>query len=90
VNIEAVIDMAAKPSRAVKPRAGTDEDAAGKPFRAVVAVGSTGIRSEVIVTVGARRFGSVIDAVLSLNFGGASREKDYGDGSSENTIESFH
>ena len=62
VNIETVIYMAAKVCRAVKPRASTDEGTTDKPFRAVVAVGSTGVRSVVIVAIGASRFGSDVDA----------------------------
>jgi hypothetical protein len=46
VNIETVIYMAVKVCTAVKPRASTDEDTTVKPFRAVVAVGSTGVRRE--------------------------------------------
>jgi hypothetical protein len=40
--------MAAKALRAAEPRANTDENATGKPLRAVVAVGSAGIRIEVV------------------------------------------
>src|ERR1700704_416427 len=44
VDIEMVVHMAVKVPGAVKPRASTDEDTAGEPFRTVVAVGSTGVR----------------------------------------------
>jgi hypothetical protein len=91
VNIEMVIYMAAKVSGAVKPWAGTDEDTAGEPFGTVVAVGSTGVRSEVIVAVRACRFGTELDVNLSLGFGSAHREANYGDsGSSKSTLESVH
>jgi hypothetical protein len=90
VDIETVIYMAAKVFIAVKPRAGTDEDTAGEPFRTVVAVGSTGVRSEVVVAVRARGFGTDLDANLSLCFGSSRREANYGDRSSEGISESIH
>jgi len=62
MNIEMVVHVTAKVSRAVKPRAGTNEDAACKPLRAVVAVGSAVIRSEVIVAI--RACGLVIEPVI--------------------------
>jgi hypothetical protein len=58
MNIEVVIYVAVEVVRAMKPRACTDEDAVYKPFRAVVAVGSTSIRRVIIVAVRARRFRS--------------------------------
>jgi len=90
VDIEMVIYMAAKVFIAVKPRASTDEDTAGEPFRTVVAVGSTGVRSEVVVAVRACGFGTDVDANLSLCFGSGRREANYGDSSSEGTSESVH
>jgi hypothetical protein len=61
MNIEMVVHVTAKMSWAVKPRAGTNEEAAVEPLRAVVAVGSAGIRSEVIVAI--RAYGFVIESV---------------------------
>jgi hypothetical protein len=90
VNIEAVIYMAAKISMAVKPRARADEHTTGKPLRAVVAVGSTGVRSEVIVTVRTSGFGSDIDVDLSLYFRSGRHDKNTSDSSSKSTIESVH
>jgi len=90
VDIEMVVYMAAKVFIAVKPRASTDEDTAGEPFRTVVAVGSTGVRSEVVVAVRACGFGTDVDANLSLCFGSGRREAHYGDSSSEGTSESVH
>jgi hypothetical protein len=91
VDIETVIHMAAKVFIAVKPRASTDEDTAGEPFRTVVAVGSTGVRSEVVVAVWACGFGTEVDVNLSLCFGSGRREGNYGDSSgSESTMESVH
>jgi len=91
VDIEMVVYMAAKVFIAVKPRASTDEDTAGEPFRTVVAVGSTGVRSEVVVAVWACGLGTEVDVNLSLCFGGGRREGNYADSSgSESTMESVH
>jgi hypothetical protein len=90
VNIEMVIYMAAKVGRAVKPRASTDEDTTAEPFRAVVAVGSTGVRSVVVVAVRACGFGSDVDANPSLYFGSERREANYSNSSSKSPIESAH
>jgi hypothetical protein len=91
VDIEMVIYMAAKVIRAVKPRTGTDEDSAGEPFRTVVAVGSTGVGSEVVIAVRACGFGTEVDIDLSLRFGSGRREAYDGDNSSgESTMESVH
>ena len=62
MNIEMVVHVTAKVSRAMKPRAGTNEDTACKPLRAVVAVRSAVIRSEVIVAI--RAYGFVIEPVI--------------------------
>jgi hypothetical protein len=90
VDIEMVIYMAAKVIRAVKPGASADEDTAGEPFRTVVAVRSTGVRSEVVIPVRAFGFGTEVDVNLSLCFGSGRREAHYGDDSSESTMESVH
>src|SRR5258708_18205790 len=90
MDMEPVTHMAAKVVGAVKPRAGTDEDTADEPFRTVVAVGSTGVGSEVVIAVGACGFGTDVDVDLSLGFGSGRREANDGDGSSESIIESVH
>jgi len=66
LNIVVVIYMTAKLGMAMKPRASTNEDTAGKPFGAVIAVGSAGVRSVVIVAVGA--YGSRSDTNDNLSF----------------------
>jgi predicted DNA repair protein MutK len=78
MNIEMVVHVAAKVSRAVKPRAGANEDAASKPLRAVVAVGSAVVRSEVIVAIGACGF--VIEPVVDqiVRVGSGRREEHSG------------
>jgi hypothetical protein len=91
VDIEMVIYMAAKVPGAVKPRASTDEDTPGEPFRTVVAVGSTGVRSEVVIAVRACGFGTDGDVDLGLRFGSGRRKANYSDSSSsESTSESVH
>jgi len=49
-----VVYAAAKFARPVKPRTRADEDVPVEPLRAVVARGSTAIRSDVIVPIGAK------------------------------------
>jgi hypothetical protein len=78
MNIEMVVHVAAKVARTVKPRAGANEDAARKPLRAVVAVGSAVVWSKVIVAIGACRF--VIEPVVDqiVRVGGRRREEHSG------------
>lgn len=54
IRTEVVIHVAPEMVVAVKPRAGSNEYAAVKPFRAVIAVRSAGIRSVVIVAIWTR------------------------------------
>ena len=74
--MEMVIYVAVEACRAVKPGAGANEDSAGKPLRAVVAVGSAVIRRDVIVPVGTFRRDADVDLHLSLCFGSSDREAD--------------
>ena len=53
--MKTVIYVALEVVRAMKPLASADENAACKPFRAIVAVGSAVIWSNVIVAVGTIR-----------------------------------
>ena len=71
-----VIYMALEVFRAVIPRASANEHATRKPFRAIVTVWSTTIRSVVIVTVRAFRSRSNVDIDLSLHFRNSHREAD--------------
>jgi hypothetical protein len=90
LNIETAIYMTAKVCRAVKPGAGPKEDTTHKPFRAVVAIGSAGIRGIVIVPVRASGFGSDVDADLSLHFG-SGHEVNSSNSSRENkTFKAIH
>jgi hypothetical protein len=74
--METVIYMAREILGAMKPRASANEDASVKPLRAVVACGSTVIRSDVIVTIRAVRGDADLDADLTLCVGWGCREAD--------------
>jgi len=67
---------------AVEPGAGANEDATGEVVRPVVAIGSAGVRSVAVVTVGAGRrradrtvHGTYSDAHPNLRVGAARRKK---------------
>jgi hypothetical protein len=66
--VEAVIYVTPKVFVTMKPRANADEDPASKPFRAVVAVRSAGVRRDVIVTVRTHRGRSNANGDLSVHF----------------------
>jgi hypothetical protein len=70
LRMETIIHVAPEVGRAVKPWADANEDAVVKPFRTVVAGGSTGVGSNVIVTV--RTFGGYSDVDGNLSLGQAS------------------
>jgi len=76
LRMETVIYVASEVVSAVKPWANANEDATGKPFRAVVAVGGAVVRSNVVVTVGTFRRNSNVDGYLSLCFGSSCHEAD--------------
>jgi hypothetical protein len=67
--METVIHVALEVASAMKPRAGTNEAVPVKPFRTVVASGSTGVGSDVIVTIWTVRSYSDVDADLSSALG---------------------
>ena len=66
--MEVVIYVTFEVLVAMKPRAGANEDTPSKPFRAVVAVRSTGVRRDVIVAVRADRGRPNADSDLSIHF----------------------
>jgi hypothetical protein len=66
VGMETIIDVAVETLRTVKPGADADEDAAGKPLRAVVAIRSAVVRCDVVVAVGTHGRYSNFDGYLSL------------------------
>jgi hypothetical protein len=65
----------------MKPGASANEAVPVKPFWTIVASGSTAIRSDVIVTIGAVRGYADLDVHLSLCFRGGSGEADSGNSS---------
>jgi hypothetical protein len=66
--VETVVYVSTEVVSAMKPRANTGESTLIKPFWTVVARGGTGIRSDIVVTVGTIRSGSDLDGYLSLCF----------------------
>src|SRR3984957_19738966 len=73
LGIEVVVHEAVEFVRAAEPRTGADENAAGKPFRAVVAVRSAIVGRRIIVAVWAIRGGCGF-AGLSAYRGGFCRQ----------------
>jgi hypothetical protein len=61
-----VVDVAVEVIWTVKPGARPDKDAAAKPLRAVVAVGSAVIGRDVVVAIRAYRSRADVDTDLSL------------------------
>lgn len=64
-----VIDVAIEVFGAVVPRAGTNEDAAAEPLRAIVAVGGTAVGSRIVVAVWTARRDTDGDADLCVCLG---------------------
>jgi hypothetical protein len=79
IGMETIVDVAPEVVTTMKPRTNANENAIVKPLWTVVASGSTGIRSNVIVTIWTIRGYADFDADLSLCFGRGSREADYND-----------
>jgi hypothetical protein len=80
VGMKMVVDVALEVVRAMEPWASTNEDTARKPFRTVIPVWSTTVRSSVIVTVRAVGGGSNVycNADLGLYFGSADHQANSG------------
>src|SRR3984885_6406736 len=74
LRMEVIVYVAAEAFRTMEPRARADEDAAGKPLRAVVAVGGALVGRCIIIAIGTYRRNSDIDCYLSLRFRCAYRE----------------
>ena len=64
-----IVDIAMEVFGAVKPRAGADKDAIGKPLRAVITVGSATVRRHIVITVRASGRDTDADADLGLGSG---------------------
>jgi hypothetical protein len=78
VGMEMIIDVAVKTLRTVEPGADAEEDSAGKPLRAVVAVGSAVVGRDVVVAIGTDGRGPNFDGYLSLGSGSGHGEADCG------------
>src|SRR5580658_5925815 len=78
VRVERVVYIAAEVIRTMKPRAYADEDAAGEPFRPIVAIGNAAIWSVVIVAVRAIRSHADFHSYLRLCLGWSCRKHQSG------------
>jgi hypothetical protein len=81
VGMEMIIDVAVKTFGTVEPGADADEDAAGEPLRAVIAVGSAVVGWNVVIAIGAYRRRSNFDGYLSLGLRSGDGEGDGNDSS---------
>jgi hypothetical protein len=70
IRMVVIVDIAMEVFGAVKPGAGTDKDAIGKPLRAVITVGSATVRRHIVITV--RTSGRDTDADANLGLGSGS------------------
>ena len=75
VRIVSPVDVAMKIATAMEPGSGSDEEAAVKPFGAVVAIGRTVVRGKGIVTVRADGRRADLDGNLSVRAGRADEGK---------------
>jgi hypothetical protein len=85
-----VVHVALEMVRTMKPGASADEDTARKPFWAVVPVGGTAIRRRIVVTVGAVRGGSDVNADLGPNLGSGRRKNEPGNHREREMFRSVH
>ena len=91
VRVITVVYVALKILGAVKPRASADENAAGKPFRTVIAVGSAAVRSGVVITVGTLGSDSDFEPdFLRRRFGRGDGETDSSNSNQCKTFEYIH
>src|SRR5580700_5190136 len=91
VRVVTVIYVALKILGAVKPRASADENAAGKPFRTVIAVRSAAVGSGVVITVGTLGSDSDFEPdFLRRRFGRGDGETDSSNSNQCKTFEYIH
>jgi hypothetical protein len=76
LRMEMVIYVAMEAGWSVKPRARPNEDAACKPFRAIVPIGGAIVRRDIVVPIGTHRRNSDLDVYLSVYCGSSHREAD--------------
>jgi hypothetical protein len=79
--MEMIIDVAVKTLWTVEPGAHADEDAAGKPLWAVIAVGSAVVGWGIVIAVGTDRRRANFDRYLSLDLARRYAETDGNDSS---------
>jgi hypothetical protein len=90
IRVVVIIDRALKVFRTVKPWPGTDKDAVGKPFRAVITVGSATVRRGIIVTIRTSRRYTDADADLGLCRGSTCSNAETNDGGQSEKFHSTH
>jgi hypothetical protein len=78
LRMEMVVYVAMEAFRAMKPRARPNEDAACKPFRAIVPIGGAIVRRDIVVPIGTHRRNSDLNVYLSLYCGSCHRKADSG------------
>lgn len=74
VRIEVFVDMTVEMVMTVVPGAGADKDSAGKPFRAIVAVGRAVVGWKRVVAVRADRRRANVDGNLCRRRGSGARK----------------
>jgi hypothetical protein len=90
IGVVMVIDIAVEVFRAVKPRAGSDEDAIGKPLGAVITVGSTPVGGDIVVAVWTSGRYTDADAYLGLCSGSSCNNAETSDGGQSEKFQSTH
>lgn len=79
--VKRIIHVTTEVGAAMKPGARPDEDAAAKPFRTVISGGGAAIWRLIVITVGALRSDSDVEADLGLRLRYCRREAAAGNGS---------
>lgn len=90
IGMEAIIHVTSKVGRTMKPRTCPDEDAACKPFGAIVPVGSAAVGSSIIVAIRALRGDADFNADLSLYLGSADCETETGNSGQGDELKALH
>jgi hypothetical protein len=90
IRMETIVNMSPEVIGAMKPRASANENAAGKPFWAIIAVRSTSIGRHVVVTVGTVGSRSDLNSDLSLYFRGHNRQADHGNRNQQQKSKTTH
>jgi hypothetical protein len=85
-----IVDMAVEVFRAAKPRAGSDEDATGKPLGTVITVSGATVRRDIIITIRTSGRYTDADADLGLCSGSARCNAETDDGSQSEYFHSTH